>query len=318
MAVASPAATPGRPTVQAGEPWIVYQGGIQLPLRLVRPDGSDDHALLPDSFEGDPGHPAWSPDGGLIAFDVFTPHAATPGSDRVAVWLVKPDGSDAREFAACDLPCLQTAYPAWSPDGAKLALIAYDVQADNTWGPSRLQVLDVATGERRTIAASKDGLTGYYTPRWSPDGVSIVFTIETYSDATEVDTTSSAVAVVPADGSTAPEVVTDLELFGAEPDWAPGADIVLGTGRNKAEDGRLMVVRPDGTGARPLGSFTSGIAIEATWIDGGNRVMFVRGDGGQCRIATIDPDGSGLEIAEWTLQSTARCDARTHAHLRPG
>lgn len=318
---AAPSGTSVAVEVRPGEPWIVYQGGIQLPLRLVRPDGTDDHALLVSPPDGRQGHPAWSPDGETIAFDLFTPHPATPGKDRVAIWRVEPDGTNASELAACELPCLQLAYPAWSPDGSQIALVAYEVTAEGEWGPSLLQVLDVATGERRTVTASDDGLTGYYTPRWSPDGGSLAFTIETYTDLTETVVTGSAIAVVPVDGSAAPSVLTDPALFAGTPDWAPGDQIVFDVGEEKAISANLMIMSPTGSDLRALTTFGAdeGTGIEATWLPGGERIMFVRGGiGVPCAIAYVEPDGTGLEVMGWPLRSSSGCTERTHAHLRPG
>ena len=307
--------------VLPGEPWIVYQGGVQLPLRLVRPNGSDDHELLATPLDGTQGHPAWSPGGETIAFDVFTTHPATPGKERVSIWLAEANGTNARELAACELPCLQLAYPAWSPDGTQIALVAYEITAANEWGPSILQVLDVATGERRTVAASDDGLTGYYTPRWSPDGGSLVFVIETYTDLTETVTTGSAIAVVPADGSAAPSILTDPALFAGEPDWAPADRIIFGVGREEDVSANIMIVSPTGSDLRTLTSFGAGegTGLEATWLPGGDRIMFVRGGlSARCAIAYVGPDGGDVEVVDWSLESSSDCTERTHAHLRPG
>jgi Tol biopolymer transport system component len=317
---ATPSATTAIPVVAPGEPWIVYQSGIEQPLRLVRPDGSDDHLLLPSSPGTVPGHPAWSPDGKSIAYDVYSPHPATPGKDHVAVWLVDVGTRIPTELASCDLPCLQLAYPAWSPDGTEIALMAYEITQDGEWARSILQILEVASGERRDVVASDDGLTGYYTPRWSPDGRRLVFTIETYEDVSEEVVTGSAIALVAADGSEEPKVLTDPALYAGEPDWAPSNRIVFGVGREKHVDANLMTIEADGSDLTPLTSFDpgEGRAIEGTWLPGGDRLMFVSGGTtGLCRIGYVDGDGTGLEVATWSLQSAPGCAERTHAHLRP-
>ncbi|HEX6867522.1 MAG TPA: hypothetical protein VF119_01895, partial [Candidatus Limnocylindrales bacterium] len=59
MSTAAPTAS-----VAAGEPWIVYQGGTGGParIRLVRPDGTEDHELTPGEAPGEQSHPDWSRD----------------------------------------------------------------------------------------------------------------------------------------------------------------------------------------------------------------------------------------------------------------
>ena len=56
-------------------------------------------------------HPAWSPDGGTIAF-------ATNRWGDLEIALIAPDGTGLRRFT--DSPGLDD-YPAWSPDGSRLA-----------------------------------------------------------------------------------------------------------------------------------------------------------------------------------------------------
>ena len=60
---------PHRPTdtaVRPGEPWLVYQGGTGGParIRLVRPDGTGDHVLVPDVARRQPRRRAAAP--GLV------------------------------------------------------------------------------------------------------------------------------------------------------------------------------------------------------------------------------------------------------------
>jgi Tol biopolymer transport system component len=60
----------GSPVSALDDPWIAYQGATGGPprIRLVRPDGTDDHAVVPDIEAGDQFHPDWSPDGLRLAF----------------------------------------------------------------------------------------------------------------------------------------------------------------------------------------------------------------------------------------------------------
>ena len=97
--------------------------------------------------------PAWSPDGGRLAF----------ASDRDGLLdLYVRDlgaGSDRRvtEGAAATMP-------AWSPDGSRIAFVG---SAEGT----AVQVVDLATGVVETLRA---GLNGAGRPSWSPDGASVL------------------------------------------------------------------------------------------------------------------------------------------------
>ena len=75
-------------------------------------------------------------------------------------WVTDATGSGAHEVAACEaLPCLQLEMPGRSPDGSSLALVRYDVAPDgHTWGASAIEILDLTTGARRSIAETADGL----------------------------------------------------------------------------------------------------------------------------------------------------------------
>ncbi len=156
--------------------------------------------MLTDPIPGfDVGHPAWSPDGDSIAFDMYLESDLTD-EPEVQIWVAQADGSDTHLLVSCEAPCLQLAYPAWSPDESMIALARYDLDPDGTWGPSEIQILDVATGELSTVAATADGLSAYYAPRWSPDGEQLVFVVEKYPDATQTSRTESYIAVAPVSG----------------------------------------------------------------------------------------------------------------------
>ncbi|MYH50050.1 MAG: prolyl oligopeptidase family serine peptidase [Gammaproteobacteria bacterium] len=107
---------------------------------------------------GDAREPAFSPDGGTVAF-----YSGKGGAQDI--WLVPADGSDAarqltREAAAPDDPRFT---PAWSPDGATIAYVSNgaDYWADDVW------LVDVVTAEARQLSRS---LMASSSPVWSPDG----------------------------------------------------------------------------------------------------------------------------------------------------
>lgn len=109
-------------------------------------------------------HPAWSPDGGEIA---FVRHGAS-GNTLLRVPAI---GGAARKIA--DLGSGDARSLDWSPDGATLALtLAHDDLA-----PGRLQLIDVASGETRSVRVIDDLAANIEDVRFSPDGQSLAFTV---------------------------------------------------------------------------------------------------------------------------------------------
>ncbi len=317
----TPAPTPAR--VVDGEPWIVYQGGAEAPtlLRLVRPDGSNDRALIRDPMpDGAQAHPAWSPDGSTVAFALYVTQETGP--DRVDLWTVGADGSGPRELARCELPCLQLASPAWSPDGSRLAFVRYEIREDLSWGRSTIEVLEVASGARRAVWATDDGTTAAYTLRWSPDGRALAFTLETYPDEAQLAVLRSSIAVVAVEGSGAGRVTvrTPRDLFAAQPDWAPGDRILFAIADSMLDwpaTSTIGVMNADGAQRTAVTTIDDGPGSEPTWTADG-RVMYVAADlvAGQ-RLAFVDPDAGGPEIASWALATPPGAQFRAHPHLRP-
>jgi Tol biopolymer transport system component len=327
--VASPVGTAAAAmpvAVAEHEPWIVYQRASDhgQRLHLMRPDGSDAHEIGLD-LAGEPGGPDWSPDGARIAFELMT------GVDVFEIWTLKANGTGPRKVLACDgPPCVQVGLPAWSPDGARLAFGRL-VNPTGRYQDNQLtiEVLDLASGASRVIAIAPVGgveAVEYVTPRWSPDGTQVVFTINRYrTPPTNESLLGSSIALVTTDGSEAgrPRILTDPAMFGSHPDWSPdGRRIVfsthgLGFDADSRNASNLYTIRPDGTGITQITRFGEGDARVGTpsWTPDGTRILFthIGRDGstpdGARHAAFIDPDGGGLTVL-------SEADA-THPRLRP-
>lgn len=98
--------------------------------------------------------PAWSPDGNWLAYGTLR----LAGSPAKQIWLVRPDGSDAR-VVTDDLARAHANYR-WSPDGTRLAFQRFALgSSGNT---PELVVWDMASGETEIIA--QDAIE----PLWLP------------------------------------------------------------------------------------------------------------------------------------------------------
>ena len=102
---------------------------------------------------------AWSPNGKQLAYTLL-------GADRkVEVWVVNADGSAPRRLMENDANEGGPQWPAWSPDGKRLAVQVGKYgqnQAENT---AHIWVVDVASGVKMKLAAHD---TPYLdeTPSW--------------------------------------------------------------------------------------------------------------------------------------------------------
>ena len=105
------------PSVSPDGQRVVYtafgQNGITAQLRMVRLDGTGNHAISPPALEA--GHPDWSPDGTRISFTSNRPGIHSN------IYTMAADGTDIIQLTSTGYPN-NSFSSVYSPDGSQIAL----------------------------------------------------------------------------------------------------------------------------------------------------------------------------------------------------
>ena len=128
----------------------------EIGLFIANADGSDEHPL-PGTTDVDY-DPAWSPDGGWIAF-------TSERNGSADLYRMKPDGTGLERLT--DSPAYDD-QAAFSPDGQQIVFVTTRAN-----GTADLWTLDVRTHRAKALTS---GPGGDFRPSWSPDGSWIAFT----------------------------------------------------------------------------------------------------------------------------------------------
>jgi Tol biopolymer transport system component len=202
------------------------------------------------------------------------------------------------------VPCRDADSPAWSPDGTKIAFNRID-NIDGHNPGSKIQTIDVATGEITTIVAT-EGAEYAGGQRWSPDGHSLVIEIVRLIDDgnNTAEITGKTIAVVNMTAATATlSLLRPFDSYSTYPDWHPTqADLILfASGPPDPLDPmlppqNLFTTRPDGTGLTQIthqGPSDDGLWMPAFRFDSdGILATLVHRPNGNLTLAELQADGS--------------------------
>ena len=249
-------------TTPADESGTVAPGGVSGPFFLDLRTGEKTplpDALVPEGFGyGVEIGYSVSPDGTRIAYN--TCHAGgCSRADEMAVADI--DGGDARSVR---LPEGLNGYaPQWSPDGTK---IVYQVRNGNGVDLGNLFVQDLSSGQTTQLTDLELSTADWWfmSPRFSPDGQSVIFHLARDSSST----TKFDVWSVPVAGGE-PTLVLRNALF--------------------------PMVLPDGEGiafVKPSGFDLSGDRISISDAEGSRRTLV--GANVAIGFPTMSPDGSRI------------------------
>jgi Tol biopolymer transport system component len=256
---------------------------------VVRADGSDGRRITSDPL--DDWSPAWSPDGGRIAF-------YSGDSDSVQLRVVGADGTPKMlaDAPGCWNPTSQA--PAWSPDGRFVAYVADRDPDDETCDLAFTDVYVVAsdgTGQPHRLLADSDTRFSA-SPAWHGD--QIAFRANAGSDA--------ALLVARITDADQPWGLEGVAVAGSEsndpvalgwPRWSPNGDAIATTLPNPGAYSMASVLPLDESGAAALWSGPEDDVIVPDWSPDGSwlSVLVLRqilADYAIYRVALVQRDGS--------------------------
>jgi Tol biopolymer transport system component len=248
-------------------------GEVGSGIYAVNPDVSGRTGLtLITAYGISPNDPAWSPDGTKIAF------SSNPNKTRYSeIYIVDTDGSNLRRLTYNEVGDTKSdyredRYPAWSPDGTK---IAYNSYGDTGWEIFTMN----ADGSDQTQLTKDDenprdigpngNLTRFrdnYLPAWSPDGKKIADEVSSQPGGSGIYTMNS-------DGSNPTLVIAE----GGQPDWSPdGTKLVYRSNLAGKAVQNIYIADADGSNPVKLTANTDGAVYLQfpVWSPDGTKIAF--------------------------------------------
>lgn len=200
------------------------------------------------------------------------------------LFMMEADGSEMVRLTATPG---REEYPAWSPDGTRLAFVrgfsstCADEQGD-------VVVIDFTTYTETRITEADDPCSVVVGLSWAPDGERLVL-------ARDFD-----IRIIGTDGATMARPVSTFDGVERGPDWSPGGEWIAfdrTTPPNSNNNRPIFVVRPDGSEERALTDEGSDDGF-ARWSPDGTRIAFHRrpfrgADPETWRVLVMNADGSG-------------------------
>ena len=213
-------------------------------------DGGAQHRLTPSEGEvTSPARlffqlePAWSPDGGRIAF-------ASRRSGNFDVYVMNADGTGTKRLTAAKE---NDSHPTWAPSGREIAFVRdEDIYTMNADGSAVRRISDA-------LAEESD-------PAWSPDGRWIAYVRR------EPGTAAREVWLMRRDGTNRHRLAPQTGRS-ATPAWSPDGSRLVFTSNEEGGPYELFTIGVDGKGLRRVAP-TAQDNFEPSWSPDGSKIAY--------------------------------------------
>lgn len=185
------------------------------------------------------------------------------------------DGRNPQTVASSRDPLMS---PDWSPDGEKLAYVAFDVDR----GRTVLKVHDLIEGRIRDVS-SRPGING--APAWSPDGEKLALTLSHVGNP-EIYTYDLATGRL--------KRLTRNGAIDTEPAWSPDGEYIAFTS-DRGGKPRIYRVPGDGGEAERL-TFSGESNQNPAYSPDGKHLAMVQGGPNGFRIAVLDLKSNNVRV----------------------
>ncbi|MBL8866031.1 MAG: PD40 domain-containing protein [Planctomycetia bacterium] len=192
-------------------------------------------------------------------------------SGSAGLILVDDDGRNATPLTNDKF---HNSYPAWSPDGTKIAFCS-----NRAGGPLHIYTMDA---DGKNVKALTTGGLQCRVPAWSPDGKSIAFCRSNPNGG-------SNICVIPADGGE----IKALDGDAWDPAWSPDGKSLAFVSLRDGDGFRLHRMTADGKDAKCL--FPKGNNFGnayPTWSPDGKTILWSHGVNNNLELHAVGADGS--------------------------
>lgn len=282
---------------------IAYEADADV--YTIGADGTDRRRLT--AAEEASGQPAWSPNGGSIAFVRELGRGGRlededDDDSPTQIWTMRPDGADQRPYVPAAPPNYFDHSPSWSPNGEQ---IVFGRIGETRKGiVTRLIVTGPGgAGSRILVTETSRGTVYISSPRWSPDGSTILYS-RLSGDFDGGEPPRRELYAVAVAGGRSRRIAKNASAG----IWSPDGSRIAFTG-GRGEQDELYVMNADGHSRIRL-TTNKGDDGDPAWSGDGHWIAFSSDrnypDGGRPELYSIRPDGTCLT---WLTNGTARSTA---------